>query len=275
MRMAYMDEAGISNPAHEPHVVVAGVLINADKQWQAVERHLIALADKYAPPGKRDGFYFHATELFSGGRNFPRDQYDRESRWRMLDALLSIPGDFDLPISPGWTERAKLAAKYPHFTRKEVTDNAQAIACAVATFGVDHFMQHGKGVEPDEVASLVMENSDARPLLRSFHNFNRNPRNAETLEKLGFGAMAFKRIIGSPHFEEKSDSSALQIADACAFAIKRHLMKAPESARFYDPIKRMMILLDKSELDAHGRPRWSGIARSALHPDIQSRLAIP
>jgi len=45
VRVAYLDEAGISKPAEEPYCVVAGILVNADEQWKAVERHLIEIAD--------------------------------------------------------------------------------------------------------------------------------------------------------------------------------------------------------------------------------------
>jgi hypothetical protein len=247
MRMAYLDEAGTSNPQHEPYTVAAGVLLNADKQWQDVERYLIDLADEYAPREKRDGFFFHATELFSGGKTFPRDKYERAERWKILDELLAIPRKFKLPIAPGWVERAKLAQSHPEFDAKMQKDYAVAVAYCIASFAIDFFMQKGVAVASDEVALLVIENNDTKPLLKSFHNFNRHPRNAETLHQAGFGLMAYKRIIGTPHFEDKTDSSALQIADACAFALKRHLMKTPESDRWYEPIKEGLILLDKND----------------------------
>ena len=37
VRLVYLDEAGISNPAHEPWLVVAGIVINADKQFKLIE----------------------------------------------------------------------------------------------------------------------------------------------------------------------------------------------------------------------------------------------
>jgi hypothetical protein len=49
MRFIYLDEAGISNPANEPYLVVAGVIIDADHQWMAVEPHLHVLAETRTP----------------------------------------------------------------------------------------------------------------------------------------------------------------------------------------------------------------------------------
>jgi hypothetical protein len=104
--MVYLDEAGISKPDLEPFVVVAGVMIHADKQWHAVEAHLSSLTDRYVPPAKREGFSFHATELFSGGKTFTREEWPKEERWTILDQLVAIPGKFELPVVAGWVARA-------------------------------------------------------------------------------------------------------------------------------------------------------------------------
>ena len=50
-RFAYSDESGVANPQQEPWVVVAGVVIDPDRQWKALEEKLSALADKYEDSG--------------------------------------------------------------------------------------------------------------------------------------------------------------------------------------------------------------------------------
>lgn len=248
VRMAYLDEAGLSNPHHEPFVVVAGPLVNADKQWLALERHLEALADRYAPPDKRAGFSFHATDLFSGGGAFPRERYPKEDRWKILDELVATIRLFKLPIAAGWVERENLAAAYPTHNAVELTTGAQAVAFAICTHAIDLYMRQGDGIEPDEVASLVVENNnDARKLIKDVHKFNRNPKNAAALTGMGFQKLVLTKIIGTPHFEEKGDSSPLQLADVCAFVVKRHLMRKPESDRFYLPLEPGMILVEKTQ----------------------------
>lgn len=264
VRMIYLDDAGLSNPLQEPFVVVAGVMVDADRQWLELERHLEALADTHAPPERRDEFFFHATELFSGGGFFPRDKYPREERWKILDELMAVPKKFKLPIVAGWVERAKLAEKFPNLDRATLTVHAQSIAYMICTYAADLYMRKGKDVREGEVATIVMENNNqARKQIAAMHMFNRNPKNAEVLYSYKLGDLVLKRIIGSPHFEQKGQSSPLQLGDVCAFAIKRHLMRTPESARFYAPIQRGMVILDKSELDASGKPipvtwTWNG-----------------
>jgi hypothetical protein len=63
--------------------------------------------------------------------------------------------------------------------------------------------------------------------------------------------LAFTRIVDTVHFAEKSHSSPLQVADACAFAIKRHLMAKPHSDRFYEPLKPRMIMRPSEPLPDH------------------------
>ena len=70
MRYVFLDEAGIANPAHEPFVVVGGPIVHADKQYKPLERYLYKMVEGFVPPEKRQGFVFHATELFSGGDVF-------------------------------------------------------------------------------------------------------------------------------------------------------------------------------------------------------------
>jgi hypothetical protein len=46
---------------------VAGVIIDADKQLVALERHLDKIVARHIPDTHRDNFVFHATHLFNGG----------------------------------------------------------------------------------------------------------------------------------------------------------------------------------------------------------------
>ena len=56
MRLTYLDEAGTAQ--HEPYFVVAAIIIEADKQLVAVERHLDEITVKHIPAEDRPGFVF-------------------------------------------------------------------------------------------------------------------------------------------------------------------------------------------------------------------------
>ena len=78
VRYVYADESGIS--INESFVVVAGVIIHADTQWNVVEKHIGELIEKYVAKEDRSGFCFHATDLFQGsGKVFGnREKYPLE-----------------------------------------------------------------------------------------------------------------------------------------------------------------------------------------------------
>lgn len=61
------DEAGIGSPTDEPISIVAAVIVHGDQQLAKVRNSLKRLADMYIPPEQREGFVFHAEELFNGG----------------------------------------------------------------------------------------------------------------------------------------------------------------------------------------------------------------
>jgi hypothetical protein len=245
--MIFFDAAGLSNPNHEPVIVVAGVIIHADKQWRPLGDYLTAMADEFVPKEHRPGFAFHATELFSGGKIFTREKFPREERWKILDELMSVPQKFDLPIVWGRVPRAALAPGGPFVAKFKVPPvvHGQMIAFTVAAAAAEHWMN--SVAEPDEVAQMVMENdNESRRFIGAVQRLLSDPQHYKYLEG---EQEIFKltRVMFPMHFEEKTDSSALQIADACAFALKRWAMKAPEAARFYEPIQKNLVNVLKPE----------------------------
>jgi hypothetical protein len=72
-------------------------------------------------------------------------------------------------------------------------------------------------------------------------------------DKPNFGEFVLSRVVDTVLFAEKSESSPLQVADACAFAIKRHLMKTPEADRFYKSLVRKMVIGPKAEAPFSGK----------------------
>src|SRR2546430_2602291 len=88
VRLVYLDESGSST---EPFLVVAGVIIDADKQWRLVERNVNELIGKYVPEENQKGFIFHATDMLGGHGIFAKHR----ERWReALRELLEIPSKF-------------------------------------------------------------------------------------------------------------------------------------------------------------------------------------
>ena len=252
MRFVYLDESGISNPDFEKYVVVVGVIVNADKQWKALEKHLLDMADRLVSPEQRYGFYFHAMDLQKGECWKPHEGYPHEWQRSALRNLCKIPGLFDLPVVAGYIERAKVAKDFPNMTNHAITVMAQGMAAAICAGQVELYMRR---TAPDEVAALVYEdNGNARELIKTMHNFCRKRTASEDALKI-IGApmtqiLPFQHVVDGAYFAAKSDTSLLQIADACAFAIRRHMMKIDRDS--YYPELYSMIVMDPEFFDHDG-----------------------
>lgn len=242
-----MDEAGISRPEEEPHLVVAAVIVDADDKLVAVERHLDKLVKKHIPEHLQDGFVFHAHELFNGrGKVFdPKKNTGAwcspENRLRTADALAAIPKKFDLPIAFGWVEKsqfpsepeARKSFKLEKPAKQIIFTHAAAfMSCALM---VEHWMRK---MAPQEVCLMVVEdNEQARSFLRETQNYHQNPKLAETLDEETRRFFPLRKIKEDPLFQRKRSSSVLQIADFCAYVWKKYLLKdAGYDPRFIDPI---------------------------------------
>ncbi|HYL32341.1 MAG TPA: DUF3800 domain-containing protein [Stellaceae bacterium] len=247
VRMIFFDVAGISNPREEPWIVVAGVILHPDLQWRLLRRYLLDMTEAYVPPEHRANFAFHATELFSGGRVFPRERFPKEWRWRVLDELLSIPRRFDLPIVWGRIPRAEIevGGRLANTWSVPPVVHGQILAFTVAAASAEHWMN--AAAAPDELAQMIMENDDnSRRFFRVTQRYLSDPQIHEKFDS-EYDAFKLSRIIYPMQFEDKTDSSALQVADACAFAIKRWCMKKPEAVRFYAPIRPFLVAKIRNE----------------------------
>lgn len=242
VRMVHLDDAGLSNIKHEPHLVIAGTVLHADRQWKAVERALNELADDVVPPDKRGGFVFHAHELFHGGKTWPRDQFAKDQRWEILERLLGIVPQLGLVIVWGACRRELTAAKFQN-DPSAALKTARGVAFYACAYSVEMYMRN---VCDDEVATIFMEdNNEARKGHRAQHHFARNPDNEQMLRDAGYGDFALTHVVDDISFCQKTDSSPLQLADACSFVIKRYIMAKPDCERFYNVIRPQMLLWPK------------------------------
>ncbi len=201
MRMVYLDKSGISSG--EPYLVVAGVIITADGQWKQIEQYLYALRDKFIPESMRDGFIFHATEIYSGTKRFKRDEWSKDARWEILDQLVDIPRRFDLPVVCGFVRKAEFQQRLSaHIkTTTALAVNAQAVAFNLCAMTIQRWML--TNTVADEVALLIAEdNNEARVGVRSITNFNRNP-DFSILDDDAREFLPLTRIIDTAHFAGK------------------------------------------------------------------------
>ena len=223
VRFVYLDESGIS--VNESVAVVAGVIVNADLQWKAVEKYLAELIDEYVPPERREGFVFHAKDLFHGtGRTiFDRRTFPLPRAHEALKKILAVPALFSLPVVCGYFNK-DLDSKWTPRGHARVN---QTIAFSLCAFAAEKYMRDH--AQPSELAAMVAENNnDTRKMVKEMHVVMKGQgphvKNAELyfsqLAKVDPDCLPVRRIVDTVYFAEKGDAILLQIADACAFMLR-------------------------------------------------------
>jgi hypothetical protein len=231
VRLVYLDEAGISNSREEPILVVAGIIVHGDDQWKNLEQEILSLRDEYIPEQFREGFVFHATELFSGGKFFNRESWPKQMRWEILLRLLKIINDHKLPVVVGHVDRATFNPQMPEGAKVSIETVAHTAAFTGCAIQVEHWMRtHADS----EVAMLIAEDRDrVKKMIKMAQTElkkNVSPLTEELFSMTPY--LPLTKIVDTVHFAGKTESSLLQLADACAFVLKRSLANKPDASVF-------------------------------------------
>jgi len=133
-----------------------------------VENNLERILQRHIPSRLRDGFVFHATEIFNGGKTLKREkdnlvgprEWPIERRLAIAEEIMELPTKFKLPIAIGFTERAAFprALNLP----KDFPESEQTLAAHVATYMncammAEHWMRKET---TNENCLVVVENND-------------------------------------------------------------------------------------------------------------------
>jgi Protein of unknown function (DUF3800) len=239
VRFIYVDETGIS--INESITLVAGVIIDADKQWKDVEKAIADLVDEYVPEEHRDGFVFHAKDLYSGAKVFDRSKYPIERAFEALRKLVSIPGRMRLPVVYGFIKKDPSTAKTRRQRRLEAASN-HSYAFSLCMIAAELYMKDY--ADPSEIATVIAENNtETRDIIKSFHALLRGQHRSGLsssifafLSQYGGDCLPIKRIIDTVHFADKNEAILLQLADACALIIRYFLEGKPNAEQFFDAL---------------------------------------
>ena len=243
VRLIYVDEAGISNKEQEPFLVVGAVIVHADDQLDGVERHFSQLVADWIPPEHRQGFVFHAKELFpGGGKVFNRADpaWPLSRRLELADALAAIPERFNLSLAIAFVEKSKFPsdpAQRPHWQRMSARDQlvgthtAAFLSCALL---IDRWMRCAL---PSEVSMMVVEDNDqSRSFIKEVTRYHQETNLDAFVDPQHKGWFPLRKIKEDPLFQAKRSYSVLQLADFWSYVFKRKLMNDDRYDRFVRPM---------------------------------------
>jgi hypothetical protein len=225
VRIAYFDHAGCSKIEEEPIAATAAVLVHGDAQWRWIEqRRASILADPQwgLSEQQQREFEFHAYKLFSGGYS-PFERWGKDKRHALLSAFLEILPKFNLPICAGVLDRAGFREAAPFGVPADISEflvQEQQKACFECAYAVNSWLRHETQVE---VAMCIFDRAD-EPVVKAIKHSIRTHRHFSAQMQ---GLVWFEYLIDTPYFADPIESFGLELADACAFLLKRHLVEHP------------------------------------------------
>ena len=236
VRLFYLDESGKSNTKNDPHFVVASVGVHGDSQYRALVDRIIGLRNECFPEGAPEGFYFHATEIYSGGKFFARDKWPTEKRHSLLTRLSEIIQDFQLPVFISYLDRKEFrvsldGALPPGRRAEEIFRGVEhAICLCFCEISMEKWL---KVHAPNELAVLVEEDfQSTKEYIRSTHaDLRKNSAPTDPRFRGSAAHLPLSRTIDTLNFADKANAPLLQLADLCAFYGKKFLAQDQRAMR--------------------------------------------
>jgi len=251
VRTLYLDEAGVGKISKDPILVVAGVIIHADTHWGAIANELNNLLLDAVPMGAATPSCFHAKDVFHGSGEFPRDKWPDTVRFKLLADVAALPAKYHLPIVWAAVNRKFWAVQKPDDTPLQHLRDIYVTAALVCFMQAECFMRDIPNQA--EVCSIVLEqNKDLQARVPEIFSFAKSPTDTHLLEGNWQEYLPLSKLIDTPASAPKTASSVLQLADYCAFAIKRLLQGASRARDLTSPIAQQMILLRRPDLSGLG-----------------------
>lgn len=237
-RFVYLDETG-TNVKKDPYTIVAGIIVHADEQMDALEREFRRLVIEKVPEEIRlnesKPFSLHAVDYINGNGAFKelkkRGEWPVEKGMDIAKGIISLCTKLNIRIV--WTGRPN--------TEGKLKESQHINTFALAALSIDHFMlseAHG------EVCILVAENhNEHKRKLKALVN---GLRNKSALEMFGFkGSITPIRTIKDVvHFVDKVDSYCIQIADTICYIVKKALDENPYYDDLFDELHKLSYKAD-------------------------------
>jgi hypothetical protein len=264
VRVTFFDEAGVSNPQQEPFLVVVGIMIDPDKHYGALDARLRDLAEECFPSARSmvldhvralgRPFIFHAKDAWHGSGFFPREDtlnWPLKKRMKVFEALSKNPEKFSLNIIWSAVDRkAHLESEEAKsLPKKDVEGQLHAYAYFHAMRRVDSWMIENA---PREYTMLYAED---RPEVKSYIEIVHTMCVDRSVnENAHPNAFSSTHIIEPVAFVPKHRSAILQVADHCAFIIKRKLQGCKHIGPYFENIRPMIWFKETEASMPHFRP---------------------
>ncbi len=218
--------------------MVVGVILHADTQFAPLAARINETLDQHVPKAVREGFVFHATEVYSGGKRVDRDTWPFSGRIAFLEAMLGIPRALNLPISFGTCARTTPLSIPPGTAGKlaRIRPEHEHHVNAFLMFAASAENYLRRETDADEIAMLICEQTEVgkffpkvlarmkdKPVFLDRGHLRPTVKEQETGVFDQMTEIYSSKIVETVSFASKKQSPHLQVADACAFAVRSWL----------------------------------------------------
>jgi hypothetical protein len=240
VRYVLVDEAGTS--AREPVTIVVGLVAHADEHMMLAEA-AINEALGAVPEEFRQDFVFHAAEIWSSPKY--RSRWSMADRLALLHSMMRLPRRLGIAISLGMVRRDSPSPQEAlDHLRLDPVRYQHLMAFMYCIAAADRYIRDYADLR--EVATVVAEDvPNMRFYLRQVPKALRDhpivlfpgmltPTAAE--KAAGYirqtGDFRVSRIRQAIHFANKQEEPLLQLADACAFGLRRYFAEQSMGKEF-------------------------------------------
>jgi hypothetical protein len=238
VRHAYLDEAGISENGEEPVVVVAAALTDPDRHWHEIANYYDTLADGWLQGryfAQTDGhFVFHAKDVWHGAGEWGRNRFSLQDRMAIFKQLAQAPDLLAIPICIGVVEKSQLPREFRNITDSKLRKSLYlGSAFVMAMQSIDDWMERHC---PGRVCMMTAEDTDStKAAIRA------TVRNVQT-DGQGYSheyqvEFRSRSIVDTPNFAPKNLSPIMQMADHCAFIVRRAFTDCQHIGQYMDMIR--------------------------------------
>ena len=232
MYLAYADDSGTGDKK-EPWQVMCTVIIE-DKKFTDLEVHLGAIVEQLLPREKWEEFEeFHACELYKGYGVFK--DIEQVRRFEVITAILNQVNRCEIPIIYSAIQKSHLAR----------TDYGSADPLDVCfrrcVEGMHNWLFKGQllSLGEDHFALLIVDDSNGNTkntLRKSFRELRHHLRVPNSLTDTSW------HLHDEMYFGSSRDSVGIQVADICAYFIRKHLDGGdPAADGFYGQFKDRIV----------------------------------
>jgi hypothetical protein len=234
VHLAYLDDSGTKDKGSK-YQVMAGVIIEG-WEFRDIELAMSLAVEQLVPEKNLEKFEeFHAYELFGGYGPF--EGVDQAKRIGVILALLNIVTAHHIPIVYGAVDTATLADKL--YGAVDPLD----VCFRVCVHGVD---QWAGSLIRTPAATSSQETQDAQPLVVLICDDFQKPIK-ESMRK-SFRRLRYKvrapgydsgkwHLHDDIYFGDSKESIGIQLADLCAYIIRKHLEGDALFTGYYNTIK--------------------------------------